>query len=157
MQGARRAVVLFTTSGLQHRNVPPSRPALRVATRKGLSRQAAQRLLAKRVCGVAKLANRITIRRASRLAAIVFWSQRARRIKSDRLLGYRFIAARERMEALFLHEQQKYRTLFESSSNAILVLTERGFVDCNSPALATHPRSYEIGNSALSGNSAVQG
>ena len=50
-------------------------------------------------------------------------------------LGYRFIATRERMEALFLHEQQKYRTLFESSSNAILVLTEQGFVDCNSPAL----------------------
>ena len=73
MQGAGRAVVPFTTSGPQRRNVPPSRPALRVAT-------------GKCVCGVAKLANGITIRCASRLAAIVFRSQRARRIKSDRLL-----------------------------------------------------------------------
>jgi len=52
------------------------------------------------------------------------------------LLGYRFVAAREQMKILFEREQQKYRALFESSSDAILVLTAKGFIDYNPAALA---------------------
>lgn len=50
--------------------------------------------------------------------------------------AHRFVAARERTEALFVRAQQKYRALFESSSDAILVLAGNGFVDCNPAALA---------------------
>ena len=61
--GARRAVWSFQTSGEQQRNAPQLALALRVASRK-------------RVCGVARLGNGTTIARASRLAAIAFWTQR---------------------------------------------------------------------------------
>lgn len=72
--GAGRAVVLPTTSDPQHRNAPERGPALRVAPRK-------------RVCGVAVLGKGITLAGAPRLASIAFWAQRARRIKSGRLLA----------------------------------------------------------------------
>jgi len=53
----------FTTSGAQHRNAPQPAPARRVAAYSG-------------VCGVARLANGTTIRRASRLASIPNTQQR---------------------------------------------------------------------------------
>jgi len=50
-------------------------------------------------------------------------------------LGHRFVSAREQIKTLFEREQQKYRALFESSSDAILVLTAKGFIDSNPAAL----------------------
>ena len=61
--GASDAVWLFQTSREQQRNAPQMAPALRVGSRK-------------RVCGVARLANGMTIGRAPLLAAIAFWTQR---------------------------------------------------------------------------------
>jgi len=61
--GASRAVWLFQTSGEQQRNARKAWPSLRVATQK-------------RVYGVARLANGITIGCAPRLASIPFVLQR---------------------------------------------------------------------------------
>lgn len=50
-------------------------------------------------------------------------------------LAWRFVSSRERIDAEFLKQQQKYQALFESSNDAILVMNQHAFVDCNPAAL----------------------
>jgi len=52
------------------------------------------------------------------------------------ILAWRFVSGREKLDAEFLKEQKKYQALFESSNDAILVLDQRGFVNCNQAALS---------------------
>ncbi len=50
-------------------------------------------------------------------------------------LAWRFVTSREKLDADFLREQKKYQALFESSNDAILVMNQQGFVNCNQAAL----------------------
>lgn len=50
-------------------------------------------------------------------------------------LAWRFVSSREKIDAEFIREQKKYQALFESSNDAILVLNQNGFVNCNPAAL----------------------
>ena len=47
----------------------------------------------------------------------------------------RDITDRKRAEAELRRSELKYRTLFDSSGDAVMLLTEQGFVDCNASAL----------------------
>jgi protein-histidine pros-kinase len=45
------------------------------------------------------------------------------------------ISERKRMQEELIQSEEKYRTLYESSSDAIMMLDEKGFFDCNTAAL----------------------
>ncbi len=60
-------------------------------------------------------------------------------------LSWRFVSSREKLDAEFVREKRKYQALFESSNDAILVLDQNGFVNCNPAALSMfHLPSVEI-------------
>ncbi|MBN2511685.1 MAG: PAS domain S-box protein, partial [Sedimentisphaerales bacterium] len=52
------------------------------------------------------------------------------------LLQARFIADRRQYEEQLLRSEQKYRSLFDLTGDAIMLLSKEGFIDCNETALS---------------------
>ena len=49
----------------------------------------------------------------------------------------RDITERQQVERLLLENEEKFRSLYETSNNAIMLLSEKGFFDCNTRTLET--------------------
>ncbi len=67
------------------------------------------------------------------LALVVWWN--ARSVTTGRVELDREITERKRAEEKFQDSERRYRTLFESAADAIFLMREDRFVDCNSKTL----------------------
>ncbi|HEV2494415.1 MAG TPA: PAS domain S-box protein [Terriglobia bacterium] len=55
-----------------------------------------------------------------------------------RIWYFRDVTARMRTEEALRRSETKFRTLYDSTSDAVMLLSEKGFFDCNQPALAIY-------------------